>query len=76
MRVGPAGEALLGMLNDQRPDHRVSALWALREMGFWKLLSEVGRLAKEDNSMRVRRYALGVLKSVAEIAQRQKGKTG
>jgi hypothetical protein len=36
----------------------------------------VGRLAKEDNSMRVRRYALGVLKSVAETVQREKGKTG
>jgi HEAT repeat protein len=76
MRVGQAGEALLGMLQDQRPDHRVSALWALREMGFWKMLGEVGRIAKEDNSMRVRRYALSVLKSVAEMVQKEKGKTG
>jgi len=27
----------------------------------------VGRLAKEDNNMRVRRYALAILKTVAEM---------
>jgi HEAT repeats len=76
MRVAPAGAALLEMLNDHRPDHRVSALWALRQMGFWKLLGEVSRLAKEDTNIRVRRYALGVLKGVADTMQRDKGKTG
>jgi len=72
MRVGPAGDALLVMLHDQRPDHRVSGLWALRQMGLWKLLGEVGRLAKQDNNMRVRRYALAVLRSVAEMIQKEK----
>jgi HEAT repeat protein len=79
MRVGQAGEALAAMLQDERPDHRVSALWALRQMGFWKLLKEVGRLAKDDQNMRVRRYALGILKGVAEMLRRegvQKGKAG
>ncbi|MGA2232454.1 MAG: HEAT repeat domain-containing protein, partial [Tepidisphaeraceae bacterium] len=45
MRVGNAGEALAEMLRDQRADHRISALWALRQIGLWRLLGEVGRLA-------------------------------
>jgi HEAT repeat protein len=76
MKVGPAGDALLAMLNDQRADHRVSAIWALREMGFWKLLTEVGRLAKQDSNMKVRRYALAVLKEISDKITREKGKTG
>lgn len=74
MGIAKAGDALQTMLQDRRPDHRVSGLWAMRQMGYWKLLNEVGRLAKEDENMRVRRYALGVLKSVAEM-MRERGKT-
>ena len=33
------------------------------------MLNEVGRLAKEDDNLKVRRYAVGVLKGVAEIAR-------
>jgi len=76
MKIGQAAQALAEMLNDTRPDHRISGIWALRQMGFWRLLGEVGRIAKDDGSMRVRRYALAVLKSVTEIAQRQKEKAG
>jgi HEAT repeat protein len=76
MQVGPASDALLGMLQDQRPDHRVSGLWALRQMGYWRLLGEVGRLAKSDANVRVRRYALDVLKGVAQSVQRNKEKAG
>jgi HEAT repeat protein len=71
MRVGNAAEALAEMLRDQRADHRISALWALRQMGLWKLLGEVGRLAREDQNVRVRRYALVILKSVTDAAQRE-----
>jgi len=76
MRQGPAADALQEMLRDQRPDHRVSAMWALKQMGFWRLLGEVGRLAKEDNNIRVRRYALAVLKGVADMVQKQREKAG
>ena len=69
LRVAPAADALLGMLRDNRPEHRVSAMWALKQIGWWKLLNEVGRLAKEDSNFRVRRYALAVLRGVAEMAQ-------
>src|SRR5581483_4454179 len=69
MKVGAAASQLMSMLRDERAEHRVSALWALRQIGWWKLLGEVGRLAKEDTNLKVRRYALGVLKGVATMAQ-------
>ncbi|MDB5323856.1 MAG: hypothetical protein JWN40_5487 [Phycisphaerales bacterium] len=67
MKVKNATVALAAMLQDQRPEHRISALWALKSIGWWQLLNEVGRLAKSDDNLRVRRYALGVLKGVAEL---------
>ena len=54
---------------DQRSEHRISALWALRQIGWWQLLNEVGRIAKEDENLRVRRYALGILKHIADTMQ-------
>lgn len=72
MRVGSATTQLQSMLADDRSEHRISGLWALRQIGWWQLLSEVGRLAKSDNNMRVRRYALAVLRGVAEMAAEQK----
>ena len=60
--LGPRALLILGLL----------ALWALRQIGWWQLLAEVGRLAKSDDNLRVRRYALGVLKNVAELAQAQR----
>jgi HEAT repeat protein len=72
MKVSTASKQLLGMLRDERPEHRISALWVLRQIGWWQLVNEVGRLAKEDGNMRVRRYALGVLKAVAELLREQK----
>lgn len=67
MKVKNANLALAVMLRDQRAEHRISALWALKAIGWWQLLSEVGRLAKEDENLRVRRYALTVLRAVADI---------
>jgi HEAT repeat protein len=78
MKVRTASTQLLHMLRDQRPEHRISALWALRQIGWWQLLEEVGKLARLDESHRVRRYALGVLRNVAEVLQetKQKGQAG
>jgi HEAT repeat protein len=67
MKVGTASGALMTMMRDERAEHRISALWAMRQIGWWKLLNEVGRMAKEDTNHRVRRYALGVLRGVAEM---------
>jgi hypothetical protein len=72
MRIGAATAQLQNMLRDDRSEHRISALWALRKIGWWQLLTEVGRLAKEDKNVRVRRYAIGVLRGVAEIAAQRR----
>jgi hypothetical protein len=71
MKVGTAKGALLHMLRDQRGEHRLSALWALRAVGLWEMIQEVGRMAREDANMRVRRYALGVIRTLAEFVQAQ-----
>ena len=72
MKVKSAAGSLQLMLRDERPEHRISAMWALKQIGWWQLLAEVGRLAKEDTNLRVRRYALGVLKGVAASVQANK----
>lgn len=67
MRVETASNQLLAMIQDERPEHRISAMWALKQIGWWKMLSEVGRLAKEDQNLRVRRYALAILRTVSDV---------
>jgi HEAT repeat protein len=71
MKVGAAANQLGMMLQDERPDHRISALWTLRHVGWWNLLSEVGRIARDDSNVKVKRYALAVLRSVADMARQQ-----
>ena len=75
MRVGTAAPQLIAMLRDPRPEHRISALWALRQVGLWQMLREVARLAKTDSDTRVRRYALGVIRTIAADVEQRKGKT-
>lgn len=65
MKVGIAAAQLLQMLRDDRPEHRISALWALRKVGWWRLVSEVARVAREDTNLKVRQYAMAVLQSAA-----------
>jgi HEAT repeat protein len=76
MKVGTAGNQLLNMLRDGRADHRISAMWALKQIGWWQLLNEVGRLARADDNVRVRRYALGVLKTVSDLLKERKKAAG
>jgi HEAT repeat protein len=76
LRVGTFGSQLLNMLRDERSEHRISAMWALRQTGWWQLIGEVGRLAREDQNIRVRRYALTLLRGVAELAQQARAKAG
>ena len=73
LRVSTASTQLLSMLRDERPEHRISALWALRQIGWWQLVNEVGRIAKDDTNLRVRRYALTVLRNVADTLAASKG---
>lgn len=77
MHVGTASTQLLYMLQDERPEHRISAMWALKAIGVWQLLHQVGNIAKADGDMKVRRYALTVLRGVAEmVAEHKKRKAG
>jgi hypothetical protein len=76
LHVGVFGAALQAMMADERPEHRISAMWALKQTGWWNLISEVGRMAKEDSNLRVRRYALSVLKSVSDMVREQRKKVG
>jgi HEAT repeats len=74
LKAGVFGDSLQAMLRDERPEHRISAMWALRQTGWWGLIGEVGRLAKEDSNLRVRRYSLGVLKEISEKIAEQRRK--
>jgi HEAT repeat protein len=69
MKVGVASPQLVSMMRDERADHRISALWALKQIGFWQLLREVAQMARADDSMKVRRYALAVIKVVSDSVQ-------
>jgi HEAT repeat protein len=76
MKVKGATQSLQSMLGDDRPEHRISAMWALRQIGWWQLLNQVGNLAKADGNLRVRRYALTLLKGVAEMLQEKRNQQG
>ena len=74
--VTDAVDHLRDMLGDSRPEHRVSALWTLRQAGVWGLLRDVGTIAQRDDSLRVRRYAIALLKGVIDQLQRPNGPGG
>jgi len=60
---------------DERNEVRKAVSWALRQIGWWNLLNEVGRIAKQDPDPRAKRYALTVLRSIAEMAAARKQQT-
>jgi len=70
MKVGNAAGQLQTMLRDGRSEHRISALWTLRHIGLWNLLSEVGVIAQQDQNLRVRRYAVAILKNTLETLRK------
>lgn len=74
MKVGTAKGALMSMLHDTRGEHRVSALWAMRQIGLWELIMEVANMARQDPNMRVRRYALGVIRTLADAVEAHKSR--
>jgi HEAT repeat protein len=76
MRVSTASSQLLNMLRDERHEHRISALWALRQIGWWQLVREVALLARDDQNLRVRRYAMGVLRVAMDALRQEKPARG
>ncbi len=73
-RMNIFGTSLQAMLNDPRPEHRISAMWALKQTSWWSLINEVGRMAKTDPELKVRHYALAVLKAASELIREQRQK--
>jgi hypothetical protein len=73
-RMNIFGDSLKAMLNDTRPEHRISAMWALKQTGWWALIGEVGRMAKSDGDLKVRHYALAVLRAASELIKEQRQK--
>jgi hypothetical protein len=73
-RMNIFGTSLQAMLNDPRPEHRISAMWALKSTSWWSLINEVGRMAKTDPELKVRHYALAVLKAASELIREQRQK--
>lgn len=66
MRVDAAVPQLHRMLKDQRPEHRISAMWATRQAGIYNLVREIVTIAREERDPRVRRYAVASVKMVAK----------
>ena len=71
LRMDDVADALGQMLNDPRVEHRISALWAVRETGLWNLVGRVGQMVKGDPDGHVRQYALGVLRAVSDLIRVQ-----
>ena len=71
LRMDDVADALAHMLADPRVEHRISALWAVRETGLWNLVGRVGQMAKGDADAHVRQYAVGVLRAVSELIRVQ-----
>jgi HEAT repeat protein len=72
LRMNIFDASLHAMLKDPRPEHRISAMWALKQTGWWNLIAEVGRMAKSDPDLKARRYALSVLKAASELIREQR----
>ncbi len=71
LRMDDVADALAHMLADPRVEHRISALWAVKETGLWNLVGRVGQMAKGDPDGTVRQYAMGVLRAVSELIRNQ-----
>ncbi len=56
-RQRAAAETLLHMLADASPEHRISALWVVRELGLTTLMPRVREMAQKDSDAGVRERA-------------------
>lgn len=67
LKFQDAMNALAKMLNDPRPEHRVSALWLVRQMGVVDLASDVAELAISDADDQVKTRAADVVGHLIEL---------
>ena len=73
LKASAFASALAAMLRDTRPEHRVSGMWVLRQTNWWGLIGDVGKMARADPSVAVRRYALGVLQAAQAASKAAAG---
>jgi len=71
LRTQDALPALTSMLHDQRPEHRVSALWLIDEMGLLQLARQVAEISIADEDDRVKERAGHVIKQLIENLEQQ-----
>jgi HEAT repeat protein len=71
LKVNAALPQLMLMLRDPRPEHRISALWAARHVGMYRMLTEVVQLTKIERDPKVRRYAEASARLVARLVREQ-----
>ncbi|MEX1016025.1 MAG: hypothetical protein WDZ31_04695, partial [Phycisphaeraceae bacterium] len=73
--TGEAMRALAVMLNDDRPEHRASALWVVREMGLLAVARQVAEMSLRDPDDNIRQRADDVVRELVErLAQQQPDK--
>lgn len=76
MRFGDAIASLANMLNDERPMHRVSALWLVDHLGLHDMARHVAELAVEDSDANVRHRANQVVHRMIESMRSQSRSEG
>jgi HEAT repeat protein len=64
--IGGALGALGRMLRDPDPEHRISALWVVEQMGLEQVAGRIAELAQGDEDAEVRRRALKVFRQMAQ----------
>lgn len=75
MDLATARDSLQSMLADPSPDHRLSALWVVEQVGWFRPAEQVLRLAQRDTDRRVRARALRALSELRRL-YRETGREG
>lgn len=68
MKAGDALGALTRMLEDERPEHRISALWLVERMGVLEAARTVTELSATDPDPNVRRRAEKIAREMLELS--------
>ena len=67
LRVPKAAEALVGMLQDSRADHRCAALWIVDQLKLITLAGRISEFAQTDPDPRIARIAVHVVQRLQRI---------
>ncbi|MFA9477692.1 HEAT repeat domain-containing protein [Phycisphaerales bacterium AB-hyl4] len=75
-RTREALQALTRMLNDDRAEHRVSALWLIKDMGLLSVARKVAEMSLHDPEEQIRQRADTVIRDLIERLTTQQGADG